>query len=99
MDLSEDEDKAVCPYCGHEMLIDKQDSATKEYERRMAKARAEEDIRELREKRQRTQKLKGCLIALCVVAGILLINVFIPNSPMNELAFPRTVDPFFVRRR
>ena len=48
MELSADGEKAVCPYCGHEMLIEKDESAKKEYERRMAKARAEQDIEDLR---------------------------------------------------
>ncbi len=94
MELSADGQKAVCPYCGHAMLLKKEDPAQKEYERRMAKARAEEDIRDLQEKRQRRLRLRGWLIALCVIAGICLINVLIPGSPLRELAFPRTADPF-----
>lgn len=94
MELSEDGKKAVCPYCGNKMLIEKEDRAQKEYERRMAKARAEEDIRDLQIKRQRKRRLKGWFIALCVLAVICLINMFIPGSPMNELAFPRMADPF-----
>ncbi len=47
MELSADGKTAVCPYCGNKMLIEKEDRAQKEYERRMAKARAEEDIRDL----------------------------------------------------
>ena len=94
MELSEDEDKAICPYCGHEMLIDTEDSARKEYERRMAKARAEEDIKVFREKKQKKSRSKRRFIALCVIAGMILINVLIPDSPMNRLFFPRTVDPF-----
>ena len=96
MELSADGEKAVCPYCGHKMLIEKEDSAQKEYERRIANARAEEDIKDLKEKRRRRRRLKGWLIALCVIAGICLINVFIPNSPMHELVFPRTADPFTI---
>ena len=96
MELSADEERAVCPYCGYEMLIDKEEPAQKEYERRVARARADEDIKDLQEKRQRKRRLKGWLIALCVVAAICLANVFIPGSPMNELAFPRTADPFTV---
>ena len=94
MELSADEEKAVCPYCGHEMLIETEELAQKEYERRMAQARADEDIKDLQRDRQRKRRLKGWLIALCVVAGLCLIGVFIPGSPMNELAFPRTADPF-----
>ena len=94
MELSADGKKAGCPYCGHEMLIEKGDSARKEYERRMAKARAEEDIKDLQKNRQRKRRLKGWLIALCVIALICLINVLIPDSPMHDLAFPRTADPF-----
>ena len=94
MELSGDEEKAVCPYCGHKMLIDREDGARDEYERRMANARAEEDIRDYREKRQRRRRRKGWLTALCVIAGILLINVFIPDSPVNRMVFPRTADPF-----
>ena len=94
MELSADGEKAVCPYCGHAMLLKKEDPAQREYERRMAKARAEEDIRDLQEKRQRRRRLRGWLIALCVIAGICLINVLIPGSPLRELAFPRTADPF-----
>ena len=96
MELSADGEKAVCPYCGHEMLIDTDDSAQQEYERRIAMARAAEDIKDLQSKRQRKRRLKGWLIAFCVIAGICLINVAIPGSPMHELAFPRTADPFTV---
>ena len=94
MELSADGKKAVCPYCGNKMLIEKDDRAQKEYERRMAKARAEEDIKYLQIKRQRKRRLRGWLIALGVLAVICLINVFIPGSPMHELAFPRRADPF-----
>ena len=82
MELSADGEKAVCPYCGHKMLIEQEDSAQEEYERRMAKARAEEDIKDLQTKRRRRRRFKGWLIALCVIAVICLINVFIPHSPM-----------------
>ena len=94
MELSADGEKAVCPYCGHEMLIDPDDSAQEEYERRMAMARAEEDIKDLQRKRQSRRRFKGFLIALCVLAASCLITVAIPDSPMRELLFPRTVDPF-----
>ncbi len=94
MELSADEEKATCPYCGHEMLIEKEETAQEEYERRMAQARALEDIEDLQRSRQRKRRLKGWLIALCVIAAICLVNVFIPGSPMHELAFPRTADPF-----
>ena len=94
MELFEDDNKVVCPYCGHELLIEKEDSAREEYEKRIAKARAEEDIKDLQEKRQRKRRLKRWLITFCIIAGILLINILIPDSPMNRLVFPRTVDPF-----
>ena len=94
MELSADGEKAVCPYCGHEMLIDTDDSAQEEYERRIAMARAEEDIKDLQKKRQSKRRLKGWLIALCIIAGVNLIGVLIPASPMHELVFPRTADPF-----
>ena len=96
MELSADGEKAVCPYCGHKMLIEQEDSAQEEYERRMAKARAEEDIKDLQTKRRRRRRFKGWLIALCVIAAICLINVFIPHSPMHELVFPRKADPFTI---
>ena len=94
MELSEDEDKAVCPYCGRELLIEKEDSASEEYEKLIAKARAEEDIKDLQEKRQRKRRIKKWLIACCILAGILLINILIPDSPMNRMVFPQTADPF-----
>ncbi len=94
MKLSDDGSKAVCPYCGHEMLIDKKDLAREEYERRMAKARAEEDIKDLQAKKQRGRRLRGWLTACCVLLAILLINAVIPGSPVNKLVFPRAVDPF-----
>ena len=94
MELSADEEKAVCPYCGHEMLIDNDDSAQKEYERRIAMARADEDIRDLQRKRQRGRRLKGWLIAICVIALLNLVTVFIPDSHMRSLIFPKTADPF-----
>jgi len=95
MKLSTDGKKAVCPYCGHEMLIDQEeDIARKEYERRMARARAEEDIKDLKIRNQKKRRAKGWLIALCVIAGICLIGAFIPGSAMHELVFPKVVDPF-----
>ena len=94
MELSTNGEKAVCPYCGHEMLIDTEDSAQEEYERRIAVARAEEDIKDLRGKRQRKRRLRGLLTAFGVIAGMCLINVAIPGSPMREMVFPRTADPF-----
>ena len=97
MEPSVHEERAVCPYCGLRMLIEKEDeSGQKEYERRMAKALAEEDIKDLQAKRQRKRRLKGWLIALCVIAGICLVNVLIPDSPMHLLVFPRTTDPFTI---
>ncbi len=94
MELSEDGKTAVCSYCGNKTLIEKEETAQKEYNRRIAKARAEEDIREQRKKRQRNHRLKALLIVICVILGICLINVCIPGSPMHELAFPQTADPF-----
>ena len=94
MELPSDGHKAICPYCGHSMLIEKEEYGKKEYEQRMAQARAEEDIKDLQRSRQTRRKLKGWLIGLCVVAVILLINVFIPNSPINQLAFSQVADPF-----
>ncbi len=98
MELSEDGEKAVCLYCGHKLLIEKEDRAQQEYERRIAKARAEEDIRDLQRKRQRRRRLKAWFTVLCVIAGVCLINAFIPGSPMHSLVFPRTADPFTVVR-
>ena len=94
MELSMDKGTATCPYCGYKMLIEKESSTQEEYERLIAKARAEEDIKDLQRKRQSKRQFKGWLIALCLFAGICLINVFIPDTPMHNLAFPRTVDPF-----
>ena len=94
MDLAANREKAVCPYCGHEMLIEKEESAQKEYEQYLAKARAEEDMKNRQIKRLRGRRLKGWLIALCILAGICLINVMIPGSPVHELVFPRSTDPF-----
>ena len=94
MELAPDGKKARCPYCGQEILIEKEDPGQKEYERRMAQARAEEDIRALQAKKQRRRRLCGFLIALCVIAGLCLINLFIPGSPLRSLVFPQTVDPF-----
>ena len=93
MELSADGEKAVCPYCGQEMLIDNDDSSQKEYERRLAQARAEEDIKDLQAERQHKRRFKGWFIALCVIAAICLINM-LPGFPLHELAFPRTADPF-----
>ena len=94
MELSADGKTAVCPYCGHKMLIKKEELAQKEYERRMASARAEEDIKDLQKKRQRKRLFKGWLIAFDVIFVIGLISVLIPDSPVHELAFPQTADPF-----
>ena len=95
MKLSADGKKAVCPYCGHEMLVnEEEDTARKEYERRMAKARVDEDIKNLQIKNQAKRRLKGWLIALCVIAVICMINVLIPDSPMRRMVFPQSVDPF-----
>ena len=94
MELAADGKKAVCPYCGQEMLIEKDSLAKKEYERQMAKARAAEDIKDLQRARQRKRRLKGWLIALAVFAVIFAINAFIPDSAVNQLVFPQTADPF-----
>ena len=94
MEPTADGKKIVCPYCGHTALIEKDTAAQKEYDRLMARAKADADIRDLKEKRQRRRRLRGWLIALCVIAGILLVNVCIPDSPMHQLAFPETADPF-----
>ena len=94
MELKEGGKRAECPYCGHVILISEEDPAKKAYELRMAKARAEEDIRDLQEKRQRTRRIKGWIIALCVIAVIILINIFLPGSPLRGLVFPQTADPF-----
>ena len=56
MELSAGEEKAACPYCGHEMLIDKDEPAQEEYDRRMAQARADEDIKDLQKDRQRKRR-------------------------------------------
>ena len=96
MELSADGKTAVCPYCGNKMLIEKEELAKKEYERLMAKARAEEDIKDLQRKRQRGRRLRAWLIALCVIAGFFLVSVFIPGSAMHRRAFPRRADPFTV---
>ena len=53
MEQTADGQKLHCPYCGHTELMEKDDRAQKEYERLMAQARADEDIKDLREKRQR----------------------------------------------
>ena len=94
LELSPDEDKAFCPYCGHKVLIERESSAQKEYERQLMKARAEEDIRGLQKKRQRIRRFKAWFIAFYVLAGICLISILVPGSPMREAVFPRTVDPF-----
>ena len=94
MELSEDGEKAICPYCGLGTLIEKDKSGQKEYERRIAKALAEEDIKDLQAKRQRKRRLKGWLIALCVIAVSFLVCILVPGSTMHEAAFPRTVDPY-----
>ena len=59
MELSEDGKEAVCPFCGNVMLIENEDRAQEEYERRMAKARAEEDIKDLQRKRQHGRSIYG----------------------------------------
>lgn len=94
MELSADGKQASCPYCGHIMLIETKTDGQKEYERRMAKARAEEDAKDLQRDRQRKRRLRSWLMALCAVAAILLISSLIPGSPVRELVFPRTADPF-----
>ena len=57
MELSTDGKKAACPYCGHEMLIEKDESAKRLYEQRIAKARAEEEIRDLQRNQAPSQGL------------------------------------------
>ena len=94
MELSTNEKPAKCPYCGHLIVLQKEDAGQKEYARLMARAHAEEDIRDLQIRRQRGRRLRGWLTALCVIAVILLINVLIPGSPVRGLFFPQTVDPF-----
>lgn len=94
MELSENGDRAVCPYCGHEMLID--DGARKEYEKRMAEARAKEDIKDFQEKKQRQRRARKVRMTVCAIAVFLVVSVLIPNSLMSRLMFPRTVDPFTI---
>ena len=94
MELNADGKSARCPYCEHEVLIEKSDLAQTEYERQMARARAEEDIKALKTKRKRRQQYTGWLIALCVIAGIFLLAVLIPSSAMHSIVFPSTADPF-----
>ena len=96
MEPAPDGKTASCPYCGHAVLIRQEDPARKEYERRMAQARAEEDIRALRERKLRRRRLRGWLIAVCVIAGCCLITAALPDSPMRALLFPQTADPFAV---
>ena len=94
MELSPDGKTAACPYCGHELILETEGAGQEEYARRMAKARAEEDIKDMRTRRQRLRRLKGWLIALCVIVGIFLVCALVPGNGMHETFFPRTVDPF-----
>ena len=80
MELSVDGEKVVCPYCGYTLFVEKGDE--------------EDNIEDLQRNDQRGNRLKGWLIAFCIVAGICLINVLIPGSPMHELIFPRVANPF-----
>jgi len=41
-----------------------------------------------------SNRLRAWLIGFCIVAGICLINMLIPDSPMRRLIFPQTADPF-----
>ena len=43
---------------------------------------------------QRNNRLKVWLAAFCIVAGICLVAVLIPGSPMHDIVFPRTANPF-----
>ena len=96
MELAMNGKKASCPYCGHEMLIEKNDPVQRAYEQRMAKARAEEDILDLKVKRQRKRRLKGWLIVLCAICAICIVNAFIPESAIHKFVFPQTADPFTI---
>ena len=83
MELSADGEKAVCPYCGQEMLFDNDDSSQEEYERCLARARAEEDIKDLQRGGQSKRRFEGWFIALFVFAGICLVNM-LPGFPLHD---------------
>ncbi len=94
MELSADGEKIVCPHCGHAMLIEKGESKQEGYDQNTAESFEEDNIEDLQRNDQRRNRLRGWLIAFCIVAGICLINVLIPGSPMREMLFPRMANPF-----
>ena len=89
MQLEEDGSKAVCPYCGHSVLLQKKDGEQAAYEYHMGRARAEQETA----KRKKRASLRKKLI----VTGIVLLSVFgiLMLSPEGRhMIFPRRIDPF-----
>ena len=66
----------------------------KEYGQEIEESFEEDRIEDSYGNDQRGNRRRGWLPALCIVAGICLINMLIPGSPMREIFFPRTANPF-----
>ena len=93
-EMSAKGEKAICPYCGHTIFIGEEVSALEEDDQYIANAGAEEDAEYLQQEIQHKSRIKGWLIAFCVVAAIGLLGALVPHSPMHELFFPRKANPF-----
>lgn len=96
MELSEDREKIVCPYCRYTLFIEKGESGQEEFSQNIEESFEEDSTEDVYRNDKRENRLKVWLIAFCIVAGICLINMLIPGSPMREIFFPRTANPFMI---
>ena len=94
MEVNEDKTRASCPYCGYEMILETRDVYREEYERRRARAQAEEEAQQARTKAAGRRKLRAWGIAAAVIAAFMLIGALIPGTQTHQLFFPIEADPF-----
>ena len=94
MEVNEDETRASCPYCGYEMILETRDVYREEYERRRARAQAEEEAQQARTKAAGRRKMRAWGIAAAVIAAFMLIGALIPGTQTHQLFFPIEADPF-----
>ena len=89
MQMEENGKKAVCPYCGHSVLLQIKDVEQAAYEYHKGKARAEKETEKQKKRAILRKKLMVTGIILLSVIGILLLS---PEG--RRLVFPRHLDPF-----
>ena len=92
MELGADGKKAVCPYCGRELLIKHRDTAKEAYDRQLARERASAAVKEEQAQKGRRRVAKVYLGIAAFFAVCVLIAIFIPGTGFHEMVFPETVD-------